>query len=86
MDPRQEGLFRLYAHLWATADCVPRSKALGTSGTAGVSSHSGPLLFLSPVVKDIRGACARNNNPRAKPKSSDTKSNLIFMCAFADFL
>ena len=28
------------------------------------------------LVKDIRDACARNNNPRVKPKSSDTKSSL----------
>ena len=37
-------------------------------------------------VKDIREACARNTNPRAKPKSSDTKSDLIFKRVFADYL
>ena len=38
------------------------------------------------LVKDISDTCARNTNPRAKPKSSDTKSNLIYKCVFADFL
>ena len=32
------------------------------------------------LVKDIRNACARNTNPRAKPKASDTKSDLIYVC------
>ena len=34
------------------------------------------------LVKDIRNACARNTNPKA----SDTKSDLIYKCVFADFL
>ena len=38
------------------------------------------------LVKDIRDACARNTNPRAKPKASDTKSDLIYKRVFADFL
>ena len=38
------------------------------------------------LAKDIRHACARNMNPRAKPKASDTKSDLIYKCVFADFL
>ena len=38
------------------------------------------------LLKDIRDACARNHNPRAKPKSLDTKSALIYKCVFADFL
>ena len=38
------------------------------------------------LVKDIRNACARNTNPRAKPKASDTKSHLIYKRVFADFL
>ena len=38
------------------------------------------------LVKDIRNACARNINPRAKPKASDTKSDLIYKRVFADFL
>ena len=38
------------------------------------------------LVKDIRTACARNMNPRAKPKASDTKSDLIYKLVFADFL
>ena len=37
-------------------------------------------------VKDIRDACARNTNSRAKPKASDTKSDLIYKRVFADFL
>ena len=37
-------------------------------------------------VKDIRDACAWNNNLCARPKSSDTKSNLIYKCVFAAFL
>ena len=37
-------------------------------------------------VKDIRNACARNTNPRAKSKASDTKSDFIHKRVFADFL
>ena len=35
------------------------------------------VLLNKYFIKDIRDACSRNNNPRAKPKSSDTKSDLI---------
>ena len=38
------------------------------------------------LVKDIRNACARNTNPRAKPKASDTKSDSIYKRVFGDFL
>ena len=38
------------------------------------------------LAKDIRDACARNTNPRAKPKALDTKSDLIYKRVFADFL
>ena len=38
------------------------------------------------LVKDIRNACARNTNPRAKPTASDTKSDLIDKRVFGDFL
>ena len=38
------------------------------------------------LVKDIRNACARNTNPRAKLKALDTKSDLIYKRVFADFL
>ena len=38
------------------------------------------------LAKDIRNTCARNMNPRAKPKESDTKSDLIYKRVFADFL
>ena len=38
------------------------------------------------LAKYIRNACAQNTNPRAKPKASDTKSNLIYKRVFADFL
>ena len=38
------------------------------------------------LVKDICNACARNTNPRAKPKASYTKSDLIYKRVFADFL
>ena len=38
------------------------------------------------LAKDIRNACARNTNPRAKLKASDTKSDLIYKLVFADFL
>ena len=38
------------------------------------------------LAKDIPNACARNTNPRAKPKASDTKSDLIYKRVFADFL
>ena len=37
------------------------------------------------LVKDIRDACARNTFAIAKPKSSDTKSDLIYKHVFADF-
>ena len=38
------------------------------------------------LVKDIREACVRNTNPRAKPKVSDTKIALIYKRVFSDFL
>ena len=38
------------------------------------------------LAKDIRNACARNTNPRAKPKASDTKSDLIYKRVFGYFL
>ena len=38
------------------------------------------------LAKDICDACARNSNPRAKPKPSDTKTALIYKRVFADFL
>ena len=38
------------------------------------------------LVKDIRDACARNSNPCAKPKPSESKTALIYKRVFADFL
>ena len=38
------------------------------------------------LANDIGDACARNMNPRAKPKASDTKFDLIYKRVFADFL
>ena len=38
------------------------------------------------LAKDIRDACARNTDPCAKPKASDTKSDLIYKHVFAYFL
>ena len=38
------------------------------------------------LAKDIRNAFARNMNLRAKPKASDSKSDLIYKRVFADFL
>ena len=38
------------------------------------------------LAKDIRAACARNTNPRAKLKASDTKTASIYTCVFGDFL
>ena len=38
------------------------------------------------LVKDIRDACARTRNPRAKPKSLDMESHLFYKCVFAEFL
>ena len=36
--------------------------------------------------KDIRDACAWNNNSCAKRKSRDTKSDLMYKRVFANFL
>ena len=38
------------------------------------------------LLKDTWYACVWNNNLCAKPESSDTKSDLIYKCVFADFL
>ena len=38
------------------------------------------------LAKDTRNACARNNNPCAKPRASDTKTALIYKRVFTDFL
>ena len=35
-------------------------------------------------AKDNRDTCAGNNNPRAKPRTSDTKSALMYKRVFAD--
>ena len=37
------------------------------------------------LVKNIRDACAWNNNPRAKRKSLDTTFDLMYKCVSADF-
>ena len=37
-------------------------------------------------AKDIRDACARNTNRRAKPKSSDTNTTVIYKHVSGDFL
>ena len=38
------------------------------------------------LAKDIRNACVRNTNPRAKPKALDTKFDLIYKRVLAEFL
>ena len=43
--------------------------------------------FIEQLEKYLVGdACAQNSNARAKLKSPDTKSNLIYKHVFADFL
>ena len=39
-----------------------------------------------PVDPAPSSSCARNTNPLAKLKASDTKFDLIYKCVFADFL
>ena len=38
------------------------------------------------LVAELRAACRFNPNPGAKPKSSDTKTDLIYKCAFYNCL
>ena len=38
------------------------------------------------LVAELRAACQFNPNPGAKPKSSDTKTNLIYKHAFCNYL
>ena len=39
-----------------------------------------------PLVAELRAACQLNPNPSAKPKSSDTKMDLIYKRAFCNYL
>ena len=47
-------------------------------------------LFINDLSKQLvaesRAACQFNPNPGAKPKSSDTKTNLIYKRAFCNYL
>ena len=38
------------------------------------------------LVKELRAACQLNPNPGAKPKSGDTKTDLIYKRAFYNYL
>ena len=38
------------------------------------------------LVAELRAACQLNPNPGAKPKSSDTKTDLIYKRAFCNYL
>ena len=38
------------------------------------------------LVKELRAACQLNPNPGAKPKSGDTKMDLIYKRAFCSYL
>ena len=37
------------------------------------------------LVVELRAACQLNTSPGAKPKSSDTKADLIYKCAFCNY-
>ena len=37
------------------------------------------------LVKELRAACQLNPNPGAKPKSGDTKTDLIYKRAFCNY-
>ena len=43
-------------------------------------------LFIDDVSKRLRAACQFNPNPGAKPKSSDTETDLIYKRAFCNYL
>ena len=47
-------------------------------------------LFINDLAKqlvaELRAACQLNPNPGAKPKSSDTKADLIYKRAFCNYL
>ena len=47
-------------------------------------------LFINDLSKqlvvELRAACQFNPNPGAKPKSGDTKMDLIYKCAFCNYL
>ena len=47
-------------------------------------------LFINDLAKqlvvELRAACQLNPNPSAKPKSTDTKANLIYEHAFCNYL
>ena len=47
-------------------------------------------LFINDLAKqlvaELRAACQLNPNLRAKPKSRDTKADLIYKCAFCNYL
>ena len=38
------------------------------------------------LVVELRAACQLNTNLGAKPKSNNTKANLIYKCAFCNYL
>ena len=47
-------------------------------------------MVIDDLAKDLKEnvhqACVRNTNRRAKPKSSNLKSDLFYQCPFADVL
>ena len=68
---------------------VPEAYPKGTEGWL-VNDQQFIYLFIQELAqflaKDIRDTCARNSNPRAKPKPSDTKTVVIYKQVFANFL
>ena len=63
---------------------VPEAYPKGAKGPLVVHRFIRELEEL--LAKGIRNACARNTNPGAKPKASDTKCDFIYKRVFADFL
>ena len=64
---------------------VPEAYPKGAEGRL-VNDQQFILELEKCLLKDIRDACAWNSNTRAKPKSPDTKCDLIYKLVFADFL
>ena len=76
---------RPYVFIYGTLFDVPEVYPMGAEGRF-VNDKQFIRELEELLVKDIRNACARNMNPRAKPKASDTKSDLIYKRVFTNFL
>ena len=63
---------------------VPRSSSVESGARCRMATQQMHLAM--QLVAELRAACQFNPNPGAKPKSNDTKTDLIYKRAFCNYL